>query len=78
MAKKRPQLSKRAQALLARVRDPGRFYVWRPEHESAAMRELMDAGLVVRQGRVNQIVACYVPKGTKPLRMEQFPCEQKQ
>jgi len=37
------------------------------------IQELIDAGLVGTMGRVQRIVRCYVPKGTKPFRLESIP-----
>lgn len=65
-------LSKRAEKLLGRICD-GHFYRAYSKHEPKAMRELVDAGLVSVCGRVQTIVACYVPrKGYKPFKQEQY------
>lgn len=69
------QLSKRAAALLLRVHNQNRFYKVQAGPTPPAMQELIDAGLVVIGGRVNVICSAYIPKGTKPFRMEQFPGE---
>lgn len=73
-----PKLSKRATKLLHRLYDE-HFY----PHDGAdappgsAMRELIDAGLVVSGGRVARIIRCYLPKGVKPFKVEHFPSKPK-
>ena len=71
---KKPVLSKRAQRLLDHIRN-GAWYTALGKKVPAAMAELESAGLVVPMGRVARIVVCYVPKGTKPLRIEQYPTQ---
>lgn len=66
-------ISKAAQKLLARVRNPNRFYRCKYPMPGRCMQELIDAGLVESGGRVNVVVACYVPVGTTPFHPEQFP-----
>lgn len=72
MAKKQPQLSKRAAALFERVKN-GDWYPAYSLDTPKAMQELIDAGLVMQTGRVQTIVTCYVPvKGFKPLQFERW------
>lgn len=72
------KLSKSAERLLIRVHR-GDFYLWdgAPRNKNTktpkAMQELVNAGLVVVGGRVARVVSAYVPKGTKPLKCEQYP-----
>lgn len=72
--KKLKGLSKRAQALYARLKQ-GRFYKgWGMQKIPKAMSELTGAGLVQLGGRVAVITSCYVPvRGFKPLRCEEWP-----
>ena len=72
MAKKEDSLSPRAKKLLARVR-AGHWYRAYDEKTPAAMQELVSAGLVGTLGRVQTLVCCYVPKGTRPAIMERYP-----
>lgn len=72
MTEKEYALSPRAKKLLARVRD-GHWYRAYDEKTPAAMQELVAAGLVGTLGRVQTLVRCYVPKGTKPPIMERYP-----
>lgn len=65
-------LSKRAQALLARIR-AGDFYRIASANTPKAMAELIEAGLVGRMGRVETIVTCYVAKGHMPFLMDCAP-----
>lgn len=65
-------LSKRAEALLARIRS-GDFYRVDSATTPKAMAELIDAGLVGRMGRVETIVACYVSKGHLPFTADRAP-----
>lgn len=69
--KKLPKLSKAAVKMLVRVYE-GHFYPWQPEPHGA-MRELVDAGLVVSTGRVALLKSCYVPPGTRPAKLEAIP-----
>lgn len=65
-------LSKRAAALLDRIR-AGEFYRAYEGRVPAAMKELVDAKLVVVAGRVATIVAAFVPAtGYTPYHPEQF------
>ncbi len=74
---KTPEISNRAHKLLRRLR-AGHWY---PVYDNngfnkrtpKAMQELIDAGLVNTSGRVQIIVACYVPKGYIPAEQEIFP-----
>lgn len=67
-----PKLSKRAKAMLRRLYD-GRFYADKTNMVGPVMQELLDAGFVVSGGRVESIVRCWMPKGTKPFKCEKFP-----
>lgn len=65
-------LSKRAAALLERVRE-GRFYRLHDPRTPAAMAELVEAGLVVACMRVESVVKAFVPAtGYTPYRPEQY------
>lgn len=71
-------LSPKARKLYERVCDSANWYagtghVALEARTPAAMQELLDAGLVVVGGRVERLVSCYVPKGTKPFKLEKFP-----
>ena len=66
-----PKLSKRAEALLERVR-AGHWYPVMGKVPKA-MAELEAAGLVGVMGRVATIRAAYVPAGTVPLQRERLP-----
>ena len=68
------KLSPRARKLYARVL-AGAWYPWdgTGKRTPKAMQELVDAGLVVVGGRVQTVRAAYVPKGTKPYRLERYP-----
>lgn len=70
----KPKLSKRAIKLLNRLYDE-HFYPHTGEDakEGSAMRELIDAGLVVSGGRVAVIRRCYMPVGVKPFKVESYP-----
>lgn len=61
-------ISPRASKLYSKICS-GRFYRW-SHQPSALMKELIDAGLIVAGGRVASVVLCWVPQGTKPLRLE--------
>lgn len=65
-------LSKPARKLLARVSSSRYYYRWRPP-AGRYMQELIDAGLVVHGGRVNQISAFWMPVGVTPFQMEKYP-----
>jgi hypothetical protein len=66
------QLSKRARKLYDRI-ESGRFYTIASNSIPRAMDELWAAGLVSVTGRVQTIVAAFVPStGYKPYREEQF------
>lgn len=67
-----PRLTKRAQALLARIRS-GAWYVPYAGKTPKAMDELLAAGLVEIGGRVAVMYLAYVPTGTKPFVREQYP-----
>lgn len=69
-----PKLSKRAIALLRRLYR-GAWYPTFDKAPPAAMKELLDAGLVVSGGRVKTIIAAFVPKGTKAFELEAIPKE---
>ena len=58
-------LSKRAEKMLERMRR-GAFYTVEEYRCSPVMAELVRAGLVDRMGRVETIVACFVPAGSTP------------
>lgn len=71
------KLSKAAQKTLYLIRN-GRFYKWNgPAHldktSPVALSELVLAGLIVPMPRVETIAVCWVPKGAKPPKMDQFP-----
>lgn len=69
------KLSKRAEKMLRRVQ-AGEFYKLENYHNSPAMRELLDAGLVTTTGRVVIIEACFVPAvGYTPFTQEKFDGE---
>jgi hypothetical protein len=65
-------LSPRAQKLYASVCS-GKFYPVHGKNIPKCMDELIAAGLVVPGGRVASIILAYVPKGTKPYKIEQYP-----
>jgi hypothetical protein len=68
----RPELSKRAQALLERI-ECGEWYKPHGDRLPAAMAELEAAGLVTVAGRVEVISAAYVPtSGYTPCVPERF------
>jgi len=54
---------------MKRLQD-GRYYKAYSDSLPAAMSELVDAGLVGVMGRSPVVMACYVPKGSKPARPE--------
>lgn len=66
------KLSPQAQRVWASVKS-GKWYAAYGKDIPAAMAELEAAGVVVTMGRVVSMQACFVPKGTKPLRMECYP-----
>ena len=67
-----PDLSKRAQSLLARLK-AGKFYIWGDGRTPKAMKELETAGLVATAGRPIVIARCYVPAaGYTPYQGERF------
>lgn len=67
-----PKLSKRAEKLLARIKD-GEWYPAFAKDTPAAMQELVDAGLVHHSGRVARAVLCFVPTlGFKPMQYEDW------
>lgn len=67
-----PKLSKRAEKLYARLKE-GRWYRAYANDTPAAMKELVDAGLVQIAARVNVSEACFVPtKGFRPMRREDW------
>lgn len=72
-------LSPRAASLYKRVCD-GYWYKAHAENLPKAMDELVEAGLVVLGGRVEVMSSAYVPIGTKPFRVEQYPahCNEKE
>lgn len=70
------ELSPRAKILLKRLHDPNNYYRFNAGSTAktpAAMQELIDAGKVKIMGRVNVVVACYVPVDTKTFEYEKFP-----
>lgn len=72
MGRKPPQLSLRAHRLYERIKQ-GHWYPAYDERTPAAMQELIDAGLVGVAGRVERIVAAYVPRhGYTPFKTERF------
>lgn len=71
--KKIARLSPAARNLLDRVLDPLNFYAAFSDRTPKAMQELIDAKLVGVMDRVVNIKAYYVPRGAKPLKLEQFP-----
>lgn len=74
---KQVELSKDAKQLLAKVSDANNWFKAYDDKMSAkrkaAMQELVDAGLVGMGGRVVSMILCYVPRGMKPLKQEQYP-----
>lgn len=69
---KRPPLSPKAQKLWKRIQH-GAWYSTSSPRTPAAMQELIEAGLVVTGGRVKSMESCFVPKGTKPFKLERYP-----
>jgi len=67
------RLSPAARKLFERVLDPDNFYKAHAPRVPKAMIELEVAGLVGTMGRVVSIERCYVPRGTRPLKLEKFP-----
>jgi hypothetical protein len=60
------KLSKRAIKMLHRLYEGQWYPAFIKGDIPKAMQELIDAGLVTTAGRIQRIVRCYVPKGTKP------------
>lgn len=71
-------VSKTAQRIYRRIKNDSRFYkAFGKWDNSKAMQELVNARLVQIGGRVNVMVACYVPiKGFKPLQLESWDGQQ--
>ena len=67
-------LSKRAQELLARLRQ-GRFYKVGASDTPRAMAELEESGLVGKMGRAEVISLCYVHKDHTPFVPDRAPDE---
>jgi hypothetical protein len=65
-------LSPRARKLYDRVLN-GAWYKAYDTTIPKAMAELTTAGLVQIGGRVKTMESCFVPTGTKPFRLEQYP-----
>lgn len=71
--KTKKPLSPRAATLWRRVQNDSNWYPALAGKTTPAMQELIDAGLVRMGGRVVKMAAYFVPKGTKPFKLEQFP-----
>lgn len=67
------QLSKRAQALLRRVKTPHNYYRTYGAKIPKAMQELIDAGLVKEAARYPLMISCFVPIGFQEATDEKFP-----
>lgn len=65
-------LTKRQRMLLDRVR-AGHWYEAHREKTPKDMEVLVERGLVGIMGRVVSVKACYVPAGSKPLKVETLP-----
>ena len=71
------ELSIHAKKLLATINDGSVWIKPYDPHMSArrkaAIEELLKEGLIGQAGRVETVVACYVPAGTRGLRREEYP-----
>lgn len=72
MTDEEAKLSKHARNLWKRVQDPSNYYAYKGK-PGRYMRELIDAGLVQRMGRIKVVGLYFVPVGSTPLKSELFP-----
>lgn len=68
------ELSPRAKKTWDKIRE-GKFYKTYALGLPYTIDELCSAGLIEVQGRVETVIACWVPVGTKEFKFEEYPVD---